>query len=86
MNYKQQLSALGGLGFSAFAVYVFGKKCLFTGKKNTSNEFNLFHLVDTGHKAFLFNKFSGVKMTTMKEGLHFRIPFLENPVIYNVKT
>ena len=32
MNYKQQLSALGGLGFSAFALLIVGKKALFTGK------------------------------------------------------
>lgn len=51
---------------------IVGKKALFT--------------VDTGHKAFIFNKFSGVKMNTLREGLHFKIPFLENPVIYNVKT
>jgi len=46
----------------------------------------LFCIVDTGHKAFLFNKYSGVKEVTYREGLHFRIPLLEEPVIYNVKT
>lgn len=25
-------------------------------------------------------------MTTFKEGIHFKVPFLENPVVYNVKT
>ena len=38
MNYKQQLSALGGLGFSAFALLVVGKKALFTGKSRESIE------------------------------------------------
>ena len=32
MNYKQQLSAMGSLGFSVFALFVVGKKSLFQSK------------------------------------------------------
>lgn len=42
--------------------------------------------VNTGQKAFKFNKFSGVMMTTYNEGWHLKIPYLEKPVIYNVKS
>jgi len=43
-------------------------------------------IVDTGHKAFKFNKISGVRMETYKEGFHLKMPWLEFPVIYNVKS
>ena len=51
--------------------------------------FNLIYvliLVDTGHKAFKFNKFSGVMENTYKEGYHLKFPWLEKQVIYNVKS
>ena len=72
MNYKAQLAAIGGGVSSIAMIYAFGKSALFT--------------VDTGQKAFKFNKFSGVSMTTYKEGLHFKMPWLEKAVIYNVKS
>ena len=45
-----------------------------------------FYNVETGHKAFKFNKLMGVRSDTYKEGFHLRIPWLEYPIIYNVKT
>ena len=45
-----------------------------------------FDSVDTGHKAFKFNKFSGVMDATYKEGYHLKFPWLEKQVIYNVKS
>lgn len=42
--------------------------------------------VDTGHKAFKFNKFNGVRDEIYREGFHFKIPYLERPVIFNVKS
>ena len=44
------------------------------------------YTVDTGHKAFKFNKFSGVMDATYKEGYHLKFPWLEKQVIYNVKS
>jgi len=44
------------------------------------------YYVDTGHKAFKFNKFSGVGESTFKEGYHLKFPWLEKQVIYNVKS
>jgi len=72
MNYKQQLAAIGGGLTSLLMLYGFGKSAIFT--------------VDTGHKAFKFNKISGVGNTTYKEGLHLKMPWLEKAIIYNVKS
>lgn len=47
---------------------------------------NCFYNVDTGEKAIKFNKISGVGANTYREGLHLRIPFLERPIIFNVKS
>ena len=41
--------------------------------------------VETGHKAFIFNRLSGVRMSTVSEGYHIKIPYLEKVVDYNVK-
>lgn len=42
--------------------------------------------VETGQKAFKFNKFTGVREETFNEGWHLKVPWLERPVIYNVKS
>jgi prohibitin 2 len=42
--------------------------------------------VDAGHRAIKFNKITGVKDTTYSEGYHLAIPFLERPIIYDVRT
>jgi len=72
MNYKTQLAALGG-GISSLAMlYGLGKASIY--------------YVDTGHKAFKFNKIAGVRETTFKEGWHLKIPMIEKAIIYNVKS
>jgi len=47
---------------------------------------NCFYQVDTGEKAIKFNKITGVGATTYREGVHLRIPFIEKPIIFNVKS
>ncbi len=72
MNYKQQLSALGGLVFTLGGFYTFYKYSVFQ--------------VDTGHRAIKFNKFSGVSKESYKEGFHVMLPWFERPIIYDVRT
>lgn len=72
MEHLQKAKGLGGIILGALMVPYFAKRAIYS--------------VDTGHKAFKFNKYSGVKMATYKEGLHFMIPWLEHPIIYNVKS
>lgn len=47
---------------------------------------NVVYTVDTGQKAFKFNKVTGVREKTFIEGIHLAIPFIERPVIFNVKS
>jgi prohibitin 2 len=42
--------------------------------------------VDTGHRAIKFNKISGVGAFAYKEGWHLMFPWLERPIIYDVRT
>ena len=72
MNYKQQIALLGGGFSSLLAMYSLGKASIYQ--------------VDTGQKAFKFNKFSGCMPTTYDEGWHLKIPYFERAVIYNVKS
>ena len=63
--------AMAGIGFGGLAVL--GYMSLFN--------------VDAGHRAVLYNKVSGVKDTyTYTEGTHFRIPYVERPIVYDVRT
>jgi prohibitin 1 len=41
--------------------------------------------VDGGEAAVIFDKVSGVQEKVLGEGMHFRIPFLQDPKIYNIK-
>jgi len=72
MNYKHQLALLGGVASTAFSAYAMKNSCIY--------------YVNTGEKGFKFNKFSGVKMTTVKEGYHLKTPWLEKEVVFNVKS
>jgi len=42
--------------------------------------------VEGGHRAVIFNKLTGVKQTVINEGTHFRIPFIEYPIIYDIRS
>ena len=42
--------------------------------------------VNTGEKGFKFNKVSGVRDRTFKEGYHLKAPWFEKEIIYNVKS
>ncbi|PGH06835.1 prohibitin-2 [Polytolypa hystricis UAMH7299] len=41
--------------------------------------------VDGGHRAIKYTRISGVKANIYNEGTHFRLPWLETPVIYDVR-
>ena len=42
--------------------------------------------VDGGQRAVIFDRLSGVKQTVVGEGMHFVIPWLQRPVIYDIRT
>ncbi|CAI5469694.1 unnamed protein product [Closterium sp. Yama58-4] len=41
--------------------------------------------VEGGHRAIVFNRFSGIKDTVYQEGTHIMIPGIEWPIIYDVR-
>ena len=90
-----------GMGFGAMTMWksaiFYGKRkiSLFASKRKTTKEF-VIHLiqllffvcilVEPGHRAFKFNKFSGVQENIMREGWHIKMPYFERPIIYDVRT
>ena len=45
-----------------------------------------FVVVGAGERAVIFNRFRGVQNGELGEGLHFLLPFVQYPTIYDVKT
>ena len=45
-----------------------------------------FHLVDGGHRAVIFDRFRGVLPHVAGEGTHFFIPWVQKPIIYDVRS
>ncbi len=45
-----------------------------------------FVVVGAGERAVIFNRFRGVQKGELGEGLHFLLPFVQYPTIYDVKT
>jgi len=41
--------------------------------------------VDGGHRAIMFSRIGGIKNEIYREGLHFRIPWLQYPIIYDIR-
>jgi len=46
---------------------------------------NSFYNVDGGHRAVKFSRWSGVQSEIYTEGLHFKIPWMEWPLIYDIR-
>jgi len=41
--------------------------------------------VDGGHRAVMFDRFSGVKPLVIGEGTHFMIPWVQRPILYDIR-
>ncbi len=44
------------------------------------------YTVDGGERAVIFDRLSGVKQTVTGEGTHFLLPFIQKPIIFEVRT
>ncbi|GBP93522.1 Prohibitin-2 [Eumeta japonica] len=42
--------------------------------------------VEGGHRAIMFNRIGGVQQHVMSEGMHFRIPWFQYPIIYDIRS
>lgn len=44
------------------------------------------YTVEGGHRAIMFNRIGGVQKEIYTEGLHFRIPWFQYPIIYDIRS
>lgn len=44
------------------------------------------YTVDGGHRAIIFSRIGGVQNDIYKEGLHFRLPWFQWPIIYDIRS
>lgn len=42
--------------------------------------------VDGGHRAVIFDRFTGVRQTVVGEGTHFIIPWVQRPIIFDIRS
>lgn len=42
--------------------------------------------VDGGHRAVIFDRFAGIKNAVMGEGTHFFIPWVQKPIIFDIRS
>ncbi len=42
--------------------------------------------VDGGHRAIMFSRLGGIQKEIMVEGLHFRVPWFQYPIIYDIRS
>lgn len=75
MSVPQNLAKLRGLILGVGAVGTLG----YAG-------YNTLFTVQGGHRAVIFNRLQGVRSTIFGEGTHFMIPWLEWPIIFDVRT
>ncbi|GKY94683.1 hypothetical protein MPSEU_000433700 [Mayamaea pseudoterrestris] len=48
--------------------------------------YNSVYTVQGGHRAVVFNRFVGMKESVYGEGLNFNIPWVERPIVYDIRT
>ena len=42
--------------------------------------------MDGGHRAVIFDRFTGIKPDVIGEGTHFLIPWVQRPIIFDVRS
>lgn len=42
--------------------------------------------VDGGHRAVIFDRFTGIKKNVSGEGTHFLIPWVQKPIIFDIRS
>ena len=47
--------------------------------------YNSVYTVDGGHRAIMFNRLSGIQSDIAREGLHFRVPWFQYPIVYDIR-
>jgi len=68
---------MGGLGL--------GAKLVAAGVGAYVGLQNSMYTIDGGHRAIMFNRLGGIQDYALTEGLHFRIPWFQYPIIYDIR-
>jgi len=63
-----------------------GVKLLAAGLAGAYGLQNSMYTVDGGHRAIIFSRIGGIQNDIMTEGLHFRIPWFQYPVVYDIRS
>jgi len=66
------MGKLGALGLGLAGLAAVGKETLFN--------------VDGGQRAVIFDRFSGVKDDVVGEGTHFIIPWVQKPIVFDIRS
>lgn len=48
--------------------------------------YHSFYQVEGGHRALIYSRLGGVRETVYGEGLHYKIPWVERPILFDVRT
>jgi len=43
-------------------------------------------LVEGGHRAVIFDRFTGVSKEVVGEGTHFFVPWVQRPIMYDIRS
>ena len=71
-RYQAQMGLLGSVTGILASVYAVQKYMIF--------------VVQPGHKGLIFNKVTGLRDDVLHEGLHIMIPYIEHPLLFDVRT
>uniref|UniRef100_A0A8D2ZXE8 Retinal rod rhodopsin-sensitive cGMP 3',5'-cyclic phosphodiesterase subunit delta n=1 Tax=Scophthalmus maximus TaxID=52904 RepID=A0A8D2ZXE8_SCOMX len=75
-----RMSSSGGRGAGLGLKLLLGAGALAYGVKEAT------YTVEGGHRAIIFNRIGGMQMdTVLAEGLHFRVPWFQYPIIYDIR-
>lgn len=79
------MAAGGGPQLLANALSRLARYSVAIGVTASAAQSSLF-VVPGGHRAVMFNRYSGVEDNIRGEGMHIRVPWLQRPVIFDVRT
>lgn len=63
-----------------------GLKVLAVGAAAVYGLSQAMYTVDGGHRAIIFSRVGGVQKEIFAEGLHFRIPWFQYPIVYDIRS
>jgi len=84
-NMADKLNDLAGRMGKAPKGVGLGVKVLAAGAAALYGVQQSMYTVEGGHRAVMFNRIGGIQNYTMAEGLHFRIPWFQYPIIYDIR-